>query len=58
MNQPHAETTPTGLPIINCPQCLNKHPVGREHCLACGRASRFIDPDGMCPRCPLKGEKK
>lgn len=34
-------TTPTGIPIIDCPQCAHRHPVTRTHCPTCGLATLF-----------------
>ena len=34
-------TTPTGIEIIDCDQCGHRHPVTREHCPTCGKASLF-----------------
>lgn len=45
------ETTPTGIPIDDCDHCGRMHPVGREHCVSCGRASAFITPTGVCLKC-------
>ena len=33
--------TPTGIPIIDCPECGHRHPANREHCAGCGKASLF-----------------
>lgn len=34
-------TTPTGIPIRDCETCGHRHPVSRDHCAICGRASLF-----------------
>ena len=34
-------TTPTGIEIIGYDQCGHRHPVTREHCPTCGKASLF-----------------
>ena len=47
-------TTPTGIPITYCDDCERYHPATREHCIACGYASMFIDPDGVCIHCYKK----
>lgn len=44
-------TTQTGMPIRECDVCGRVHPVGRAHCVSCGRASAFITPAGVCLRC-------
>lgn len=43
--------TPTGMPVAACDVCGGVHPVGRAHCVSCGRASAFITPAGVCLRC-------
>jgi len=35
------ETTPTGVPVIDCEECGRRHPVGRDHCPTCGAATLF-----------------
>lgn len=35
------DTTPTGVPIIECAECGRRHPVTRSHCPVCGKASLF-----------------
>ena len=47
-------TTPTGIPITYCDDCERIHPATRGHCIACGYASMFIDPDGICINCYKK----
>lgn len=47
---PMTETTQTGIPIIDCEKCSTRHPVTREHCITCGKPSRFIF-DGVCIGC-------
>jgi ribosomal protein S14 len=44
-------TTATGVPIRPCAECGREHPITYAHCIACGRASAFIDPDGLCVPC-------
>ncbi len=34
-------TTQTGIPIIDCETCGYRHPVTRQHCPTCGKASLF-----------------
>ncbi len=45
------ETTQTGIPIIDCDKCGNRHPQNRAHCILCGTASLFIDGMGFCIGC-------
>lgn len=44
-------STPTGIPIRLCMQCGFEHPITRQHCDRCGRASLFIGSDGVCVHC-------
>lgn len=44
-------STQTGIPIAECPTCGRDHPVNRDHCETCGRASAFITPAGVCLKC-------
>lgn len=48
------KTTPTGIPIFPCKNCGREHPSNRDHCLQCGQASAFLDPDGICLPCGRK----
>ncbi len=34
-------TTQTGIPIIDCETCGYRHPITRQHCPTCGKASLF-----------------
>ena len=34
-------TTQTGIPIIDCEECGYRHPITRQHCPTCGKASLF-----------------
>lgn len=48
------ETTPTGIPIVDCETCGKRHPETRVHCPVCGMAnlfghSRCVTPDN--PQC-------
>ena len=45
------KTTQMGIPYIDCDQCGRTHPAGRRHCIQCGSASAFIDPDDICIHC-------
>lgn len=45
-------TTPSGIPIIECSECVWSHPRNRAHCDRCGKASAFIDPHHrLCIAC-------
>ena len=44
-------TTPTGVPIIDCNRCSGRHPATRKHCRTCGRASAFVQRNGLCLAC-------
>lgn len=46
-----SETTPTGLPIVDCDTCGKRHPERRKHCQECGAPSRFINDGGLCLGC-------
>ena len=48
-------TTPTGVPIIDCPTCGHRHPIIREHCSGCGLATLF--PCGGDPDCRRLGHR-
>ena len=39
------DTTPTGIPIVDCTTCGHRHPVTRRHCPTCGRATLFGHED-------------
>jgi primosomal protein N' len=43
---PIIDTTPTGIPIINCPICGFQHPASRAHCPRCGLAHLYECPKG------------
>lgn len=43
-----AETTPTGVPIIDCEQCGRRHPATRQHCPTCGMT--HLVPYGCNPK--------
>jgi len=45
-----SETTQTGIPIIDCEICGYRHPSHTQHCITCGKPSRFIF-DGVCIGC-------
>lgn len=49
-------TTPTGVPIVDCPSCGRRHPITREHCDQCGMPTTF--PCGGDPDCPRLGEQR
>lgn len=49
-----SETTPNGVPIVDCEQCGGMHPEPRKHCQQCGRASLFI-VEGLCSLCDGQG---
>ena len=45
-------TTPTGIPVIDCPECGCRHSANRKHCTVCGRAAVFIAATtGRCLNC-------
>lgn len=47
----NAETTQTGMPIIDCGKCGKRHPEASAHCILCGSPSLFIDGMGFCIGC-------
>lgn len=36
-----SETTPMGVPVIDCDVCGKRHPATRQHCPTCGMAHLF-----------------
>lgn len=44
------ETTPTGIPIIDCTTCHQRHPATRQHCPTCGAATLWH------PHCVWEGQ--
>jgi len=53
-----SETTQTGIPIIDCEICGYRHPSHTQHCITCGKPSRFIF-DGVCIGCaPVEPPKE
>lgn len=45
--------TPAGTSSVLCASCGLAHPASRRHCGKCGRASLFIDADGLCVTCTI-----
>ena len=35
------DKTMTGIPITDCSECGVRHPLGRAHCVHCGKATLF-----------------